>query len=78
MENNYHAGFMINISESHDPSVTPEAVAATLNHGALHYTFGMRGFYLAVPVGLWLFGPLWMLCGTVVLIGVLQRLDRTA
>lgn len=73
-----HAGFMINILETHDPTVTPKTVAATLNHGALHYTLGMRGFYLSVPTGLWLFGPLWMLCGTLVLIWVLQRLDRTA
>ena len=73
-----HAGFMINILEAHDPTVTAETVAATINHGALHYTLGMRGYYLAVPVGLWLFGPVWMLCGTFVLIWVLQRLDHTA
>lgn len=73
-----HAGFMINILEAHDPTVTPELVADVLNHGALHNTLGMRGFYLAVPVGLWMFGPLWMLAGTIVLVFVLSRLDRTA
>ena len=73
-----HAGFMINILEEHDPSVTPELVAEALNHGALHYTLGMRGFYLAVPVGLWVFGPVWMLTGSLVMLWVLSRLDRTA
>jgi uncharacterized membrane protein len=69
---------MINILEEHDPSATPEVVADVLNHGALHYTLGMRGFYLAVPVGLWMFGPLWMLAGTLVVVWVLNQLDRTA
>ncbi len=73
-----HAGFMINILEAHDPTVTPEGVAEVLNQGALHYTLGMRGFYLAVPVGLWLFGPVWMLAGAIVLVWVLNKLDRTA
>ncbi len=73
-----HAGFMINILEVHDPTVTPEVVAEVLNQGALHYTLGMRGFYLAVPTGLWLFGPLWMLTGAVVLVWALNKLDHTA
>lgn len=73
-----HAGFMINILEAHDPTVTPEVVASVLNQGALHYTLGMRGFYIAVPVGLWLFGPLWMLTGAIVLVWSLNKLDRTA
>jgi hypothetical protein len=25
-----------------------------------------RGFYVSVPLGLWTFGPLWMLAGTLV------------
>ena len=71
-----HAGLMINIPEAHDPTVTLETVSEVLNHGALHYTLGMRGYYLAVPAALWLFGPLWMLFGTIMLIAVLYRLDR--
>lgn len=73
-----HAGFMIEITDVNDPNVTPESVTEVLNHGALHYTMGMRGFYLAVPSALWLFGPVWLLCGSLVLIWVLYRLDRTA
>jgi uncharacterized membrane protein len=73
-----HAGFMIEITDVNDPNVTPEAVSEVLNHGALHYTMGMRGFYLAVPSALWLFGPVWLLSGAIVMIWVLYRLDRTA
>lgn len=69
---------MVNILEAHDPTATPETVAAIVNHAALHYTLGMRGFYLAVPAALWLFGPLWMFCGTLVLLWVIHQLVSTA
>ena len=73
-----HAGFMINTFEHNDATVSEEAVTQVVNHGALHYTIGMRGFYLSVPLALWLFGPVWMLAGSLVLITVLYRLDREA
>jgi len=73
-----HAGFMINTFEQDDASVSGEAVTQVVNHGALHYTIGMRGFYLSVPLALWLFGPVWMLIGSLVLVSVLYRLDREA
>lgn len=73
-----HAGFMINTFEQNDAIVSGEAVTQVLNHGALHYTIGMRGFYLSVPLALWLFGPVWMLVGSLILITVLYRLDREA
>jgi uncharacterized membrane protein len=73
-----HAGFMINTFEQKDASVSEEAVTQIVNHGALHYTIGMRGFYLSVPLALWLFGPIWMLAGSLVLVTVLYRLDREA
>ena len=75
---NNHAGFMINTFEHNDATVSEEAVTQVVNHGALHYTIGMRGFYLSVPLALWLFGPIWMLAGSLVLIAVLYRLDREA
>ena len=75
---NNHAGFMINTFEHNDAAVSEEAVTQVVNHGALHYTIGMRGFYLSVPLALWLFGPIWMLAGSLVLVTVLYRLDREA
>ncbi len=73
-----HAGFMINTFELNDATVSADAVTQVVNHGALHYTIGMRGFYLSIPLALWLFGPTWMLAGSLVLIPVLYRLDREA
>jgi uncharacterized membrane protein len=73
-----HAGFMLNTYEHDDVTVSEAAVTQVLNHGALHYTIGMRGFYLSVPLALWLFGPVWMLGGSLILIAVLYRLDREA
>ncbi|WP_372682011.1 DUF599 domain-containing protein [Desulfosarcina sp.] len=73
-----HVGFMINTFQQNDVTVSEKAVTEVLNHGALHYTIGMRGFYLSVPLALWLFGPIWMLAGSVVLVAVLYRLDREA
>jgi uncharacterized membrane protein len=69
---------MINIAETVDSIASPSSVAEVLNHGALHYALGMRGYYLSVPIVLWLFGPIWMIVGTTVLLGILYRLDREA
>ena len=73
-----HASFMINTFEQNDETVSGESVTKVINHAALHYTIGMRGFYLSIPLALWLFGPIWMLAGSLVLIAVLYRLDREA
>jgi len=71
-----HTGLLINVPSELEPTATIDNVTAVLNHGALHYTLGMRGFYLSVPLGLWLFGPVWMLGGTVLMVFILYQLDR--
>ena len=73
-----HAGFMINTDEQNDPTVSAKVVIQVLNHGALYYTIGMRGFYLSVPMVLWLFGPIWMLAGSLVVVAVLHHFDHEA
>jgi len=73
-----HASFAINVPPSKDPVVTYDAIAEIINRGTTHYTLGMRGYYLAVPFTLWLFGPTWMLIGAIILTLILYRLDRTA
>ena len=73
-----HASFAINVPTSVDPVVTHEAVTKMINHGTAHYTLGMRSYYLAVPFTLWIFGPTWLLVGTIILVVVLYKLDRTA
>ena len=68
--------FMINVPIECDPLLSPEFIANTLDAGMVHYTMGMRAFYLAVVVTLWLFGPVWMFLGSLVLVFVLYKLDH--
>jgi uncharacterized membrane protein len=73
-----HVNFMINVPQDLAHKITPEYITDILNRGMFHYTFGMRGYYLAIVLILWLFGPIWMLAGTLVLLPVLYHLDRQA
>jgi uncharacterized membrane protein len=73
-----HASYAINIPPKQDPIVTYAAVAAIVNRGSIHYTLGMRAYYLSVPLLLWLFGPTWMLVGATTMTIILYGLDRTA
>lgn len=70
-----HAAVTINIEESPDAFSNMDRVAVTVNIAALHYTIGVRCFYTAVPISMWLFGPLWFLGSTFLLFIVLCRLD---
>jgi uncharacterized membrane protein len=68
--------FMINVPVECDPLLTPEFIAHTLDMGMVHYTMGMRAFYLSVVITLWLFGPVWMFLGSLVMVYVLYKLDH--
>jgi uncharacterized membrane protein len=68
--------FMINVPVECDPFLSTDFIAKTLDTGMLHYTLGMRAFYLSVVVVLWLFGPVWMFLGSLVLTFVLYQLDH--
>jgi uncharacterized membrane protein len=68
--------FMINVPIDCDPLLTPEFIAHTLDLGMTHYTLGMRAYYLSVVAALWLFGPVWMFLGSLVLTYVLYKLDH--
>ena len=68
--------FMINVPVECDPMLTPEFIAHILDLGMVHYTLGMRAFYLSVVVVLWLFGPVWMFIGSLILVYILYRLDH--
>ncbi|KAJ3328740.1 hypothetical protein HDU76_009378 [Blyttiomyces sp. JEL0837] len=46
-----------------------------MNRGSLFYTFGMRGYYLSFPVMAFLWGPWFLLAGTIGLIVVLRSVD---
>ena len=47
-----------------------------INRGTTHYTLGTRAYYLAVPFLLWLFGPIWMLGGSILITAILYKIDR--
>ena len=71
-----HTCFMINLPPDMRAEITVGDVATILDRGGIHYTLGMRAYYLAIPMALWLFGPLWLLAGTLVMITALYRIDR--
>jgi uncharacterized membrane protein len=73
-----HVNFMINVPLDRDEMVTVGYVSHTLNLGMIHYTLGMRAYYLSGPFFLWLFGPFWMFLGTLAVLPVLYKIDRTA
>lgn len=73
----HHVGYMINVPTTMaHKALTPQHVALHLNRAGSFYAIGMRAYYVAVPLVMWLFGPHFMLLSTVILIPILHRLDR--
>lgn len=68
--------FMINVPNECDPQITPDFIAHIMDLGMMHYTLGMRAYYLAAVVVLWLFGPQWMFFGSLLLVCILYKLDH--
>ena len=71
-----HTGFMINLPRNANTDISVEDVVEILERGGTHYTLGMRAYYMTIPLALWLFGPLWLMAGTLLVIASLYRLDR--
>ena len=68
---------MINVPTTLEhKALTPQHVALHLNRAGSISAIGMRAYYVAVPLVMWLFGPHFMLLSTVILIPILHRLDR--
>ena len=72
----HHAGFLINVPLNGDHGITPQRVITVLSRASRYYSVGMRTYYLSVPILLWLFGALWMLIATLVLVVILNHLDH--
>lgn len=72
----HHAGYLVNAPLGAEHGVTVEKVIALLDRTARYYSIGMRTYYYSVPLVLWLFGPIWMLISTMVLLAVLYHLDH--
>jgi uncharacterized membrane protein len=71
-----HVSIEINVPQPQQSAGDLAIVQRMMDRGGHHYTFGMRCFYLAVPLALWLFGALWLLLGSVILCTALYAMDR--
>ena len=72
-----HVGFMVNVPLTCNyKAITPQQVALHLNRAGLAHSMGMRAYYFSVPLVFWLFGPLYMVLSSVVLVVVLYNIDR--
>lgn len=73
----HHLGYLINLppDPARGASQTGQVVAQ-LNRSGSYYRIGMRAYYVTVPLLFWLFGPLFLLGATMLLIYFLYHLDR--
>jgi len=70
-------GYMINVpAGSCTGMISPQLVAAYLNRAGKFNAFGIRLYYIAVPLVFWLFGPHFMVVATIVLLPTMYFLDR--
>jgi len=71
-----HVSIEINVPEAAGVQNAVSAIQRMMDRGGLHYTVGMRCFYLVIPTSLWLFGPVWLLLGSMGLCLALVWMDR--
>lgn len=71
-----HAGYYV-LPAPGEPDASARRLAVLLDRSALYYTYGMRAYWVAVPLVLWLFDPVLMVLGAAVVVALLFRLDRT-
>ena len=74
-----HVGYMINVLDGPGRlHLAPRQIASELNRGGRYYSLGTRSFYLLIPFVFWLFGPIYMVISTLVLVlFMLPRIDKT-
>lgn len=73
----HHIGYSINVPLDRQLANTqPRHVVAQMNRAGIFYRIGMRAYYFIVPLLFWLFGPLFLMGATVLLIFLLYHLDR--
>ena len=72
-----YAVFLVGLSPGEEPQRAVASATRHVQNGAMRYAAGMRGFYLTVPLVLWLFGPVWLLVGAALVTLALYRHDHT-
>ncbi|WP_323696830.1 DUF599 domain-containing protein [Thiorhodovibrio litoralis] len=71
-----HAAFLLNLPPGEGEEPDPTAAIHAISRGAGAYNFGMRAYYVSIPLMLWLLGPIWFFLGAVVMIFLIYRLDH--
>lgn len=72
-----HVGYLINVPLSMNRNIiSPAHVAGHLNRAGYFFSIGMRSYHFLMPLVFWLFGPHFMLVGTLGLAMVLYYVDR--
>jgi uncharacterized membrane protein len=59
-----------------EEALAPRRLAGLLDRSALYYTYGMRAYWVAVPLVFWLFSPVLMVLAAILVVAMLFRLDR--
>lgn len=79
MRINNHVAYMVAIRDGPGRQHFSHAlVARQLNRGADYFRSGIRAYYYLVPLVFWLFGPIYMVGATVMLVFfLLPRIDKT-
>jgi uncharacterized membrane protein len=74
----HHVGFMITApSEEGNFGASYTLVSMQLNKAAHYFHQGMHAYYFLVPLIFWLFGPLFMVAATVVMIAIIFIIEKT-
>ncbi|KAG0557211.1 hypothetical protein KC19_11G110500 [Ceratodon purpureus] len=72
-----HASFLLSIPVGDNaPGLTPEYVNEFIYMSQNFFTLGLRGYYLAFPLLLWIFGPIPMFVCSIVMVFLLRTLDK--
>jgi len=71
-----HVGYLINSSSDRGLCPAPSYVAHLLNDSGGYYSWGMRAYYVSVPLVFWLFGPYYLVAASFGLVAVLYHIDR--
>ncbi|MEZ4700729.1 MAG: DUF599 domain-containing protein [Rhodothermales bacterium] len=72
-----HVGYQVIVPQAvRDPLIDETAIIGYMQRAGGYYSFGMRAYFIAVPLTFWLFGPVLLLAATVVVVVVLSVMDR--
>jgi uncharacterized membrane protein len=70
-----HVSFLMNAKEVNGRPVTDELVWVFMKRATRGWSSGFRGLLSTWPLLVWVFGPVWLVLATLVLVVVLRQLD---